>query len=127
MRNKLAMLGIILIPSLIYTCTHTPEQIKARQELINRFNNIGVANHQMVQGCEYLGEVESSTTWKKSGLVGRIRGGNSIQRCKKQAKYRASQVGATHIVWTNITASEGNAYVSGIAYKCVNAEDKIDE
>lgn len=118
MRNKLSVLGMaLMILSLICSCTHTPEQIQARQELINRFNNMVVANDQMVQGCKYLGEVDCSS--------------GNVTKCKQYLKKRAAQLGATHIVWQDLMHQgtkwgiKGKLYIyyiTAIAYKCEGKE-----
>lgn len=115
---------------LLSSCAHRdyPEyqnRLKAKKELNTRAANMIVSTPKMIEGCQYLNEVECSTKRK-----------NGPQRCKKNLKMQAAKLGATHIIWSDMVLSEGNAivthinnstsfvnkrnetYVSGIVYKC---------
>lgn len=69
------------------------------------------ADAQMVASCKYVGEVQGSSGW------GNLAASTGMENAKYEARENAAKLGATHIVWNNITG--GNSpYVSAKAYKC---------
>lgn len=78
------------------------------------------ADDHMVQNCEYLQDVQG-----KSGWGGAFGTGAGINGAKKSARKQAAKLGATHIVWGQITPS-GMTYIQGRAYRCAPANDEPD-
>ena len=69
------------------------------------------ADSNMIRNCKYIGEVHGSSGW------GNIAASTGIQNAKNEAREQASAMGATHIVWTNISGGY-SPFVSGKAYSC---------
>jgi len=65
----------------------------------------------MVVSCKYIGEVQGSSGW------GNLAASAGMENAKNEARESASKLGATHLLWNNITGGFG-PYVSGKAYKC---------
>ena len=121
---------IVILVIFLASCAHrnSPEyqqRLKEKAEITARAQNMIVATSNMVEGCQYINEVECSTKRRRG-----------YQRCKKNLKMQAAKLGATHIIWTAmmseggktfITGLKGNmavasskdkVYVSGMTYKC---------
>lgn len=69
------------------------------------------ADAKMVDGCTYVGDVHGSSGW------GNLAASTGIQNAKNEAVEKAAALGATHILWTNISGGY-SPYVSGCAYRC---------
>lgn len=69
------------------------------------------ADQNTVQGCDYLGDVQGS-----SGLGGMV-ASKGMENSKVEAKESAVKIGATHIVWSNISGGFAPSAL-GKAYKC---------
>jgi hypothetical protein len=69
------------------------------------------ADAKMVEGCTYVGDVHGSSGW------GNLAASTGIQNAKNEAVEKAAALGATHILWTNISGGY-SPYVSGRAYIC---------
>jgi len=70
------------------------------------------ADKTAVANCSYLGEVEGASGW--GGFLGASTG---KENAKNEALEKAVQLGATHVVWTDV----GGFFVpsaTGRAYKC---------
>ncbi len=69
------------------------------------------ADDKIVQGCTYVGEVNGTSGW------GNLAASVGIQNAKNEARENAVALGATHVLWTNISGGY-SPYVSGRAYRC---------
>ena len=69
------------------------------------------ADTNMIGNCNYIGEVHGSSGW------GNIAASTGIRNAKNEAREQASAMGATHIVWTNLSGGY-SPFVSGKAYSC---------
>lgn len=69
------------------------------------------ADSQMVLSCKYVGDVQGSSGW------GNLAASAGMENAKNEAREKAAQLGATHVVWVNITGGY-SPYASGKAYKC---------
>jgi hypothetical protein len=69
------------------------------------------ADAKMVDGCTYVGDVHGSSGW------GNLAASTGIQNAKNEAAEKAAALGATHILWTNVSGGY-SPYVSGRAYMC---------
>lgn len=70
------------------------------------------ADNAMVANCIFLGEVEAKSGW--GGIFGASTG---RENAKNEALEKAVQLGATHVVWTDV----GGFFVpsaTGRAYRC---------
>jgi hypothetical protein len=70
------------------------------------------ADPKMVETCTYLGEVEGTSMFGGPGGHGA-----AVNNSKNEARDQAAAMGATHVVWNNMTESTLTA-VAGRAYKC---------
>lgn len=69
------------------------------------------ADDKMVVGCTYVGDVDGFSGW------GGLATPTGIQNAKNEATEKAAALGATHILWINISGGMGpTAY--GRAYIC---------
>lgn len=69
------------------------------------------ADQKTVQSCDYLGDVQGS-----SGFGG-VAASQGMDNAKIEAKESAAIMGATHIVWSNISGGFSPS-AFGKAYKC---------
>lgn len=74
-------------------------------------SRIQEADSATVSGCKYLGEVHGSSGW------GNLAASVGMENAKNEAWERASELGATHIVWNQIMGGYSPS-VSGKAYLC---------
>jgi len=74
-------------------------------------SRIQEADSGTVSGCKYLGEVHGSSGW------GNLAASVGMENAKNEAWERASELGATHIVWNQIMGGFSPS-VSGKAYYC---------
>ncbi|ASP48213.1 hypothetical protein B5D82_10860 [Cognaticolwellia beringensis] len=65
----------------------------------------------MIMGCVFLGDVHGSSGW------GGLASSQGMQNSKNEALEKASDLGATHIVWSNISGGYSPS-AFGKAYKC---------
>ena len=101
--NQLNVFVIILLTGLIaYGCATT---------LSSSATRILDADAKMVDGCTYVGEVHGSSGW------GNLAASTGIENAKNEAREKAAALGATHILWTNVSGGY-SPYVSGRAYIC---------
>ena len=101
--DNAAMYSLLMLTLVISGCA-TSRSIGA--------SRIREADIATVSGCKYLGEVHGSSGW------GNIAASVGMGNAKNEACERASELGATHIVWNQI-AGGYSPYVSGKAYLCV--------
>ena len=66
---------------------------------------------ETVQNCQYLADVEGSSGW------GNLAASTGIANAKNEARSNAASLGATHIVWKNVSGGY-SPFVSGAAYRC---------
>jgi hypothetical protein len=101
--NYLKVFSLILLTSIIASgCATT---------LSHPAIKIQEADAKMVEGCTYVGDVHGSSGW------GNLAASTGIQNAKNEAIEKAAALGATHIVWTNISGGY-SPFVSGRAYIC---------
>ena len=101
--NQLKVFAIILLTSLIPSgCATT---------LSSSATRILDADAKMVDGCTYVGDVHGSSGW------GNLAASTGIQNAKNEAAEKAAALGATHILWTNVSGGY-SPYVSRRAYMC---------
>ena len=76
------------------------------------------AEQKTVQNCDYLGSVQGS-----SG-VGGLAASQGMENAKIEATENAAKIGATHIVWQNISGGfTPSAF--GKAYKCQDLANQM--
>ena len=97
----------LLVFLLLSGCT-TP--ISKSGKLITDVNVID-AQKLEVNNCENLGDFESSSGW------GNLMAAVGIESAKNAIRNKAAELGATHVVWTNISGGSV-PFVSGRAYRC---------
>jgi hypothetical protein len=71
------------------------------------------ADENMVIGCKFVGQVQGSSGW------GGLAASTGMENAKNEAREKAAQLGATHIVWQAISGNY-TPYVTGHAYSCTN-------
>ena len=69
------------------------------------------ADEKVVSNCKYLGEVTGTSGW------GNLAASTGINNAKNEAFEYAAGLGATHIVWTQISGGY-SPFVNGRAYRC---------
>lgn len=69
------------------------------------------ADHSMVAECNYLGNVSGSSGW------GNLAASVGMRNAKNEALDKAAAMGATHVVWMNITGGY-SPYAVGRVYRC---------
>jgi len=67
----------------------------------------------MTTDCTFLQSVHGHSAWGDTCIFT-----FGLTNAKNQALNRAAELGATHIVWTNLRSGLGGANVSGRAYRC---------
>lgn len=70
------------------------------------------ATLDQVQGCQYIDDVIGSSGWY--GVFARQGSDNA----RADAFGKAASLGATHLVWSPLSARHGSTDLSGKAYKC---------
>ena len=99
MKLQIILVGLcILISSCATTLTKSAQQIAP-------------ADEKSVASCKIVGDVQGSSGW------GNAAASVGMQNATNETLERAAELGATHIVWVNVTG----AYVStahGRAYRC---------
>ncbi|MGE4519664.1 MAG: hypothetical protein AB7E04_09170 [Desulfobacteraceae bacterium] len=101
--KQILFLSVIIFVSLVlFGCATT---------LSSQAMRIHDADINLVMNCKYLGDVHGSSGW------GNLAASTGIQNAKNEAKELASAMGATHIVWTNVSGGY-SPYVTGKAYSC---------
>ena len=101
--NQMKVFAIILLPCFIASGCATTLSPSATGLLD--------ADAKMVESCKYVGVVHGSSGW------GNLAASTGIQNAKNEAAEKAVALGATHILWTNISGGY-SPYVSGRAYMC---------
>jgi len=101
-RNSAAIGLAIVVVASFSGCATSPSTAAAR---------VQEADNQMVAGCKYLGDVQGSSGW------GNLAASAGMENAKNEARDSAAKLGATHVVWNNITGGY-SPYVSAKAYKC---------
>ena len=92
----------IFMPLFMMGCTTT---------LSARAMKVSDADNTIIARCKFLGDVQGSSGW------GNLAASTGMQNAKNQAREQASEMGATHIIWTNI-AGGYSPYATGKAYDC---------
>jgi len=101
--KKITLICVIAIFSFsLFSCATTlsPQAIQIHD-----------ADMATVKNCKYVGDVHGSSGW------GNIAASTGIQNAKNEAREQATSMGATHIVWNNISGGY-SPYVSGKSYRC---------
>lgn len=68
------------------------------------------ADPQMVQGCQFLGDVQGSSEWGGPSSIAK-------ENARNEALEKAASLNATHIYWIQFTIPPNPSYY-GRAYKC---------
>ena len=101
-RNGLVICLAIAAATFLNGCATAPSAAAAR---------VQEADTNMVASCRYLGDVQGSSGW------GNLAASAGMENAKNEARENAAKLGATHVVWNNITGGY-SPYVSAKAYKC---------
>jgi hypothetical protein len=75
--------------------------------------NVVDADETMVAACRFLGEVHGSSGW------GNVAASSGMENAKTEAKEKAAQMGATHVVWHTVSGGY-SPYATGRAYSCTD-------
>lgn len=77
--------------------------------------NIQQVAHSKVDSCEFVDDVRGFSGWGEPamGFMGAQR-----NKAKHQALRQATNLNATHVVWTQLPKEYGSPYAYGKAYKC---------
>ncbi|HEY7872228.1 MAG TPA: DUF4156 domain-containing protein [Rudaea sp.] len=102
LKKWLLAVAVDLLVTLVSGCAVAPSAAAAR---------VQEADAQIVASCKYLGDVQGSSGW------GNLAASAGMENAKSEARESAAKLGATHIVWNNITGGS-SPYVSGKAYRC---------
>ncbi len=94
------IVGLLIVSLSLYGCAAERQGVSIRE-----------ADEAMVEGCEYLGDVDGTSGW------GNIAASTGIENAKKEAMQKAAALGATHVVWRQVSGGY-SPYVSGRAYRC---------
>lgn len=100
------LIGITLIATLAATgCASAPS---------NQAAQITEADETMVAGCEFLGSVYGKTVY--GGMANDL----AVNNAKNNALEKAVKLGATHIVYTELSGGNVNrtGHVTARAYRC---------
>lgn len=79
-------------------------------------DDVRPADERMVEHCEYIDDVTGKSGW--GGGLGTAMG---IKGAKKSARKAAAKLGATHVVWGQITHGMMTT-IQARAYSCPRAE-----
>ncbi len=101
--NQLFLISIIILGLFTFVSCATT--------LSSTAIKIKEADIKTVENCKYLGEVHGSSGW------GNLGASVAMQNAKNEALEKAAKLGATHVIWNNITGGY-SPYVSGKAYYC---------
>ncbi len=69
------------------------------------------ADERMITNCKYLGDVTGTSGW------GNLAASTGVNNAKNEALEQAASLGATHVVWTQVSAGYVS-FVNGRAYRC---------
>lgn len=69
------------------------------------------ADETMVAACRFVGEVHGSSGW------GNVAASAGMENAKTEAREKAAQMGATHVVWQTV-AGGYSPYAIGRVYSC---------
>ncbi|MFH0781955.1 MAG: hypothetical protein V2B20_08385, partial [Pseudomonadota bacterium] len=73
--------------------------------------NVLEADEKVVTNCKYLGDVTGTSGW------GNLAASTGVNNAKNEALEKAAKLGATHVVWTQISGGY-SPFVNGRAYRC---------
>ncbi|MBY5969125.1 DUF4156 domain-containing protein [Halomonas sp. DP5Y7-2] len=76
---------------------------------------VKAADERRVTGCKFIGEVQGSSGW------GNIAASRGMDNARNEAQEEAAKLGATHIVWMNISGGY-SPFAIGRAYDCSGSE-----
>jgi hypothetical protein len=99
---QLVVVAIVFVTAALTGCATTKSAMATR---------ILEADEKVVSQCKYLGDVSGTSGW------GNLAASTGINNAKNQAFERAAALGATHVVWTQISGGY-SPFVNGRAYKC---------
>ena len=100
MRKPVA--SVIAAGLLLAGCASTPSPVA---------RGVNDADGRAVATCAMVGNVSGTSGW------GNLAASTGIENAKVEARERAATLGATHIVWSEVTGGYSPS-VSGNAYKC---------
>ena len=98
----LSLFLLIILLLLLNSCATTPSQSAAK---------IRDADMNMVENCQFLGDVNGVSGW------GNLAASVGVENAKNEAREKAASMGATHIVWSNVSGGYCS-FVNGKAYRC---------
>ena len=99
MKTRMVMVLAVLCAA---GCATTPS---------NKAAQVIEADEKMVAECDFLGSVEGWDGWGGLGAKG------AMKRAKNEAREKASDMGATHVVFTSVYGGYGGS-AAARAYRC---------
>ena len=99
---KSTVLSVFAAGIVLVGCASTPTPVA---------RGVSDADDRAVGKCAMVGNVSGTSGW------GNLAASIGIENAKVEARERAATLGATHIVWSQITGGYSPS-VSGNAYKC---------
>ena len=96
------MAPVVALAELLAACATTPSAAASK---------VADADENMVAACRFLGEVQGSSGW------GNIAASAGMENAKNEAREKAAQLGATHVVWQAVSGGY-SPYATGRGYSC---------
>ena len=107
----IAILSPVLIgcstTTLPVTETHTEDK---KEKVVS----VKPATEEQVKTCEYLDDIIGTSSFY--GVFAT----KGIKNAKEEAINKATDIGATHIVWKSNSLTYGSTAITGMAYRCLN-------
>lgn len=79
--------------------------------LSTRAMKVQDADMTIIGKCTFVGDVQGSSGW------GNLAASAGMQNAKNEAREQASEMGATHVIWTGV-AGGYSPFATGKAYMC---------
>ena len=79
--------------------------------LSSRAMKVQDADMTIMERCKFVGDVQGSSGW------GNLAASAGMQNAKNEAREQASELGATHVIWTSV-AGGYSPFATGKAYMC---------
>ena len=79
--------------------------------LSSRAMKVQDADMTIMERCKFVGDVQGSSGW------GNLAASAGMQNAKNEAREQASEMGATHVIWTSV-AGGYSPFAMGKAYMC---------
>lgn len=97
-----ALIIMLLTSSALTGCATTKSAMAAK---------VLEADERTVSNCKYVGDVAGTSGW------GNLAASTGIKSAKTEAFEQAASLGATHVVWTQISGGY-SPFVNNRAYRC---------